>query len=511
MAPAADDQEEILRLLADPATYGGAEVRRFDTHAASVFLSGDRALKVKRAVRFPFLDYSTLAKRKQACAAEIEVNRPFAPQIYLGVAAITREPDGSLAIGGRGTPVEWAVELRRFDETRTLDRLADAGKIDAALADRLARAVAAAHARAPTVEAGPWLAALGRYIEQNDTAFREDADLFPPADAARLGRLSHAALARVLPLLAARGERGLVRRGHGDLHLGNVALVDGEPVAFDAIEFDPVIASGDVLYDLAFLIMDLLERGLPAAANIVLNRYLLETRRPEDLDALAALPLFLSLRAAIRAMVTAQRAARAAEGDRAAIRRAARTYFDLACRLIEPAPPRLLAVGGLSGTGKSALARALATELPPAPGAVVLRSDIERKARFGVAETERLPKEAYALEVSAALYSDLVETARRIVAAGHSAIVDAVYARPHERAAIAAPGAPFRGIFLTADLPPRLARVTGRAADASDADARVAHAQEDYDLGDFDQPQWTLVDASGTPDETLARAKAVLR
>jgi uncharacterized protein len=511
MAQTPDDQEEVLRLLADPATYGGAEVRRFDTHAASVFLAGDRALKVKRAVRFPFLDYSTLAKRKEACAAEIEVNRRFAPQLYRRAVAITRERDGSLAIGGKGTPVEWAVEMVRFDETRTLDHLADAGEIDATLADRLARAVAAAHARAPVVDAAPWFGALEKYIEQNDTAFHEDPDLFPSAAVAELGGASRAALARVLPLLVARGERGLVRRGHGDLHLGNVALVDGEPVAFDAIEFDPVIASGDVLYDLAFLIMDLIERGLTAAASVVFNRYLLETRRPEDFDALAALPLFLSLRAAIRAMVTAERAERAPESDRAPIRRAARTYFDLACRLVEPPPPRLVAVGGLSGTGKSALARALAPELPPAPGAVVLRSDVERKARFGVAENERLPAEAYALAVTEALYSELAETAHRIVAAGHSAIVDAVYARPHERVAIAAAGVPFRGIFLTADLPTRVARVTGRAADASDADASVARVQEDYDLGAFEQPHWTLLDASGTPEETLARAKAALR
>src|ERR1700730_1309523 len=144
-----DDQEPVLRLLADPATFGGAEVGRIDTHAASVFLAGERALKVKRAVRFPFLDYSTLEKRKAACAAEIEVNRPFAPQVYRDVVAITREADGTLVLGGQGTPVEWAVEMRRFDETRTLDRLADAGAIDAALADRLARAGAAGHAPAP--------------------------------------------------------------------------------------------------------------------------------------------------------------------------------------------------------------------------------------------------------------------------------------------------------------------------------------------------------------------------
>jgi aminoglycoside phosphotransferase family enzyme/predicted kinase len=510
MAQPADDQEPALRLLADPATFGGAEVRRIDTHAASVFLAGERALKVKRAVRFPFLDYSTLEKRKAACAAEIEVNRPFAPQVYRGIVAITREADGTLVLGGKGTPVEWAVEMRRFDETRTLDRLADAGEIDAALADRLARAVAAAHARARVVDAAPWLAAFEKYLDQNDAAFRADPDLFPPTAAERLGRLSRAALARLSPLLVARGERGLVRRGHGDLHLGNIALIDGEPVAFDAIEFDPVMASGDVLYDLAFLIMDLVERGLNAAANIVLNRYLAETRRPEDLDALAALPLFLSLRAAIRAMVTAERAERAAEADRAPIRRAARTYFDLACRLIDPPPPCLVAVGGLSGTGKSAIARALAPELAPAPGAVVLRSDVERKARFGLRENERLPPEAYAPEVSAAVYSELAEKARRVVAAGHSAIVDAVYARPHERAAIAAAGAPFRGIFLTADLPTRVARVSARAADASDADAAVARVQENYDLGTFGRA-WTIIDASGTPAATLARAKAALK
>jgi aminoglycoside phosphotransferase family enzyme/predicted kinase len=509
VSEAADDQEPVLRLLADPATFGGAEVRRIDTHAASVFLAGERALKVKRAVRFPYLDYSTLEKRKAACAAEIEVNRPFAPRVYRGVVAITREGDGSLVLGGQGTPVEWAVEMHRFDETRTLDRLADAGEIDAALADRLGRAVAAAHARAPVVDARPWLAALTKYLDQNDAAFRAAPDLFPPTAAQRLGRLSGAARARVLPLLVARGERGLVRRGHGDLHLGNIALIDDAPVPFDAIEFDAVIASGDVLYDLAFLIMDLVERGLVAAANIVFNRYLSETRRAEDLDALAALPLFLSLRAAIRAMVTAERADRAAESDRAPIRRAARTYFDLACRLIEPPPPRFVAVGGLSGTGKSVVARALAPELTPAPGAVVLRSDVERKARFGLGENERLPAAAYALEVSAAVYGALAEKARRIVSAGHSAIVDAVYARPHERAAIAAARAPFRGIFLTADLPTRLARVSARTGDASDADAAVAGVQEDYDLGDFDSA-WAMIDASGTPNETLARVKAAL-
>src|SRR5262249_29003028 len=130
-----ENQEPVFALLADPATHHGAAVERIDTHIASVFLAGDHAFKVKRAVRFPFLDFSTPEKRKAACEAELAINRPFAPEIYRRVVPITRAPDGRLALDGAGTPVEWAVEMNRFDETLTLDRLADAGKIDAAMAD----------------------------------------------------------------------------------------------------------------------------------------------------------------------------------------------------------------------------------------------------------------------------------------------------------------------------------------------------------------------------------------
>ena len=309
MTDAVESQDDVFAYLGRPSTHGGADVRRIDTHAAVVFLAAERAYKVKRAVRFPFLDFSTLEKRREACIAEIDANRPFAPAIYCRVVAITREPSGALAIGGAGEPVEYAVEMRRFDETKTLDRLADHGAVDLALADSLARAVAAAHARAPVVAAAPWIDALGAYVDQNDAAFREYPALFPAAAIERLAAASRAALSRIRPLLSARGTRGLVRRGHGDLHLGNIALIDGRPVPFDALEFDPLVASGDVLYDLAFLLMDLVERRLQPAANVVLNRYLAETRRAEDLDALTTLPFLMSMRAAIRAKVTAARAA----------------------------------------------------------------------------------------------------------------------------------------------------------------------------------------------------------
>src|SRR3977135_1234731 len=134
-------QEEVLALLSDPATHGGEPVRRIDTHAASVFLAGERAYKVKRAVKFPFLDYTTPDKRKAACEAEMKVNRPFAPGLYLRSVAITRQADGRLAIDGAGVPIEWAVEMRRFDESATLDHLAARNKIDAGLADDLAQVI----------------------------------------------------------------------------------------------------------------------------------------------------------------------------------------------------------------------------------------------------------------------------------------------------------------------------------------------------------------------------------
>jgi uncharacterized protein len=515
MSDDSENQQEVFGFLADPATHDGQEVKRIDTHAASVFLSGERAIKVKRAVRFAFLDYSTLAKRKQACEAEMAVNAPYAPDIYRGVLAITRETSGKLALGGSGTPVEWAVDMRRFDEKRTLDHIV--GEIDETLADALGRVVAAAHAsaphaKAPAVDVERWIAAIGSYIDEHAEAFAQHPEIFPAPASDALARACRATYQRILPLLHERGRQGFVRRIHGDLHLGNIVLIDGRPVLFDAIEFSDVIASGDIFYDLAFLLMDLLERGLTSAANIVLNRYLVETHRIENLDALTMLPFFLSMRAAIRAKVTAARLQRVPAADRDAVARAARGYFDFATRAIDPPAPALVAVGGLSGTGKSLLARMLAPALEPMPGAVIVRSDVERKGLLGRSETDKLPSSAYADEVTARVYATLGEKARRIVAAGHAVIVDAVFARPQERAAIAsateAAGVRLQGLFLSADTATRLRRVGGRSGDASDADVAVAQAQERYALGDL---AWTTVDASGTPAATLSRAKAALR
>jgi len=502
-----DPQQLVIDFLSDPATHAGSPVERIDTHAASLFLAGDRVFKIKRAVRFPFLDFTTLRRRRAACEAEIAVNRAYAPTIYRGAHPITRETNGRLVINGKGEPIEWVVEMRRFDHSQTLDHLADAGRIDEKLADALGRAVAAAHRLVPTSTNAHFVEALANIITQNEAAFAAEPDLLVLQDLRSLSAATRNALERVKPMLMARERAGLVRRCHGDLHLGNIVLIDGKPVLFDAIEFDDRIATGDVLYDLAFLLMDLVERGLPQAANIVFNRYLTDTQRIHDLDALAALPLFMSVRAAIRAKVTAARNRQS--GSQMELAHSARDYAALAQKFMVPATPQLVAIGGLSGTGKSQLARALAPALLPSPGAVLLRSDVERKTLLRAGETEKLPERAYSVEATIRVYGGLAEKARRITAAGYSAIVDAVFAQPIERTEIAksANGAAFHGLFLTASLETRLTRVSGRSGDASDAGTAIASKQEEFELG---RVAWSKVDASGNREETLLRAKGML-
>ena len=492
-------QEGVFAFLTDPATH--PHVHRIDTHGASVFLEGNRALKIKRAIRFPFLDYSTLQKRKAACDEEIRINRPFAPQVYHRVVAIALTPDGSLELDGKGEVVEYAIEMSRFDESQTIDHLAEAGPLDPDLVDAIAEAIAASHTIAPLAPAEPWINSLPGIIEGNSAAFQEAA-CFAAGAIDDLTQASLSAFARIRGLLKQRGRQGFLRRCHGDLHLANIVLIDRKPVLFDAIEFDPVMASTDVLYDLAFPLMDLIHYGRQAEANALLNRYLALTGS-ENLDALAVLPLFLSLRSAIRSHVLLARLGRNARDDNE-IMRSARAYFELACRTIAPKAPVLVAVGGLSGTGKSVLARALAPSVLPQPGAVLLRSDVLRKQLFKVGETDRLPENAYRPEITEQIYEILAQRAVHVLSQGHSAVVDAVFAHEAERNAIRDAArrlnVRFVGFFLVTDLATRQGRVGHRQRDASDATPEIAGLQEKYDVGKVD---WAVIDASGTSERTL--------
>ena len=268
-------QAPVLAWLTATLDACGAPVRRIDTQGAVVLLAGAEAYKIRRAIRLPFLDYSTLERRRAATEAEIALNREAAPGIYLGAVPIRRAGE-VFAFEGAGEVVEWATHMRRFDEGRTLDHLAERGEITRELTAKLARAIHLTHQRAPTRPAAPAIAALVSYLDQNAQAFAALPDLFAPERARELDRRARAALDGVRAQLLERGERGFVRRCHGDLHLRNIVEIGGEPTPFDAIEFDESIATGDILYDLAFAIMDLWERGLRAAANGLMNGYLAE-------------------------------------------------------------------------------------------------------------------------------------------------------------------------------------------------------------------------------------------
>lgn len=506
------DQSAVFALLADPATHQlppGEKVTRIDTHGAIVFLAGPYAYKVKRAVDFSFMDFSTLAKRHSACTAEVAISGANAPELYLGVVPITRAAAG-LALGGDGEVVDYAVKMRRFDTEATLDHLAARGALPDRLLAALAETVARAHTKAPEDRQRDIPGALGRYLADNRVEFARSPDLFPAADAAALAEAMEADLQRLAPLLRARTAAGFTRRCHGDLHLANIVLLEGRPVLFDAIEFSADIATCDVLYDLAFLLMDLWQRGLAHAANGVLNRYLWLRAEDDALDGLAALPFFMALRASIRAKVEAAGLGHLSGTARATSRQRIMHLFRTARGLMalerDTAPPaslpadlagvapRLVAIGGLSGSGKTTRALEWAPFTGRAPGAVVVRSDIERKRLFQVPQTAPLPSEAYSAEVTAQVYRHLCTLADRILATGQSVIVDAVHAHSEERAAIEAVarrrGVPFTGIWLDVPLEVRLERVERRRNDASDADAAIARRQQDYDLGPLSWRRW---------------------
>lgn len=507
-------QDRVFAFLESltPDDASGLATKRIDTHANTVVLVGSKAYKVKRAVRFPFLDYSTLALRKEACEREIIYNSRFAQNLYLEAVPVTEDAEGSLALGGSGDPIEWVVVMNRFSGKDELDNLAEAGPFSDALADDLAAMMVAAHDNAPEREADGFIAELQSYVEQNATAFAEHPELFPPQEASHLNESGRRWLERICDLIRTRGRHGLIRLCHGDAHLRNIVLQDGEPVLFDAIEFSDAIATGDVLYDLAFLLMDLWERGQRRAANRVFNRYFDKAQREIDIDGLAALPFYLMMRAAIRAKIAASAALNQSEpAERRRQEDQARAYFRHALDFLDPREPVLTAVGGLSGTGKTTLAYGIAPEIGRAPGARVLRTDVMRKARLGLAETEKAPAEAYTKEASDEVYAAIDRQIQSVLAAGHSAIFDAVFAdekeRSHVEAVAARVEAQFCGLWLTAPEAVLKQRVSARKADASDADADVVSRQLSYDLGDL---TWASVDAAGSLDDTLRNARQAL-
>lgn len=481
-----DAQEETLSFLG--SLDGEATIA--STHISRVVLGKTRAFKLKRPVSFPYLDFSTPQRRLAMCAREVALNRRTAPKLYLGARRVTRERNGALALDGEGALVDAVVEMRRFADDALLDRMAEQGRLEPQIIEALARRIARFHDAAEPVPYGG-LAAMRRVIALDDASLRQA----PPASAQEIA--AHcAALAALVEKhgarLDARHAAGKTRRCHGDLILRNVCMLDGEPTPFDCIEFSDELAAIDVLYDLAFLLMDLCRVGRRDLANLALNRYL-DAR--DETDGLPLLPLFMSLRATIRAHVAA------AKGDTAE----AAADFALAQRLAREGAPCLVAIGGLSGAGKSSVAAALAPRIGAAPGARTLGSDRLRKKLCGAEPLDRLPPEAYAPAVSERVYAALAAGAAETCAAPWAVIADAVFDRPERRSEIEKiardAGVPFFGVWLEARFEARLDRVEARRDDPSDATREVLLRQMQYDSGAI---LWRRVDAGRSLDEIVA-------
>ena len=447
-----------------------------ETPISAVFLGKDTAWKLRKAVKLTFLDFSTLAERERTARRELELNAPMAPGMYRDVVPITRGPQG-LALGGEGEVIDWVVRMARVPEGDFLDVIAERGGLSPALLDGLADAVAALHAQTKPADRDP-LAMLRNAVAGNHISGHAAGLPGEAVDRWCYGMMS--AIDARADWITERGRAGFMRRTHGDLHLSNLCLWQGRPVAFDALEFSEAMATIDLGYDLAFLLMDLEIRAGRAAANRVLNRYVARTG---DVGLVVGLPMFLSMRALVRAHVSCS-AGKPWQG-----------YLAFAEAALRPSAAVVVGIGGLPGAGKSTMARALAPLLDGSPGALVLRSDETRKRRFGVAPEQRLPPEAYQPAVSRAVMAEVFLGVAMAAQAGHAVIADLTFMANEDRmaAARAAGDVPFVGVWLTA--PPEVLeqRVAARSGDASDADVAVLRRALAADPGSGD---WWQLDST---------------
>lgn len=501
-----DDQREVSAFLGGSSPQGGGDdADIIDTHISRVFLVGDRAYKLKRAVRLPYADFSTPEIRLAICRKEFDLNAPTAPGLYIAVRRITRTGEG-LAFDGEGPLVDAVVEMVRFEQDALFDRIAAAGRLTAAQMTPLAHSIEAFHDQAPISRGIGGAANMRGVLDINRAGFATSR-VFSRAEVRRLDTRLRRTLSRHAGWLDRRARAGAVRRCHGDLHLRNICLFEGRPLLFDCLEFNDTLATVDVLYDLAFLLMDLWHRDLGDFANLLANRYFDETGTD---DGYGLLPFFMAVRAEVRAHVIATASVGRAEDDDG-LRALARSYFELAEALLCPKRPLVIALGGFSGSGKSTIAATLAARLGAAPGARILESDRTRKAMFAVSPEAALPQEAYAPEVSDEVYCRLGVRARALAAGGATVLLGAVFDRPDRRAALEATlhraGVPFAGFWLDAAPDALRARIAGRDGGASDATLDVLETQLARDTGPL---SWRRVDANGTVEETTANVLSAL-
>jgi aminoglycoside phosphotransferase family enzyme/predicted kinase len=512
----------FIALLLAPGAYPhpAGPVKLLETHISWVLLAGEFAYKIKKPVSLGFVDFSTLALRRFYCEEELRLNRRTAPGLYLEVVAVTGTPERP-AMGGEGEPLEYAVKMRRFPQEALLDRLARAGELTAAQVEAFARSVAAFHGEVARAGAGGAFGSPAEILAEAVDNFAQLEHL----DALEETRAPRQALAswtlrefnRLQPLFARRRHDGFVRECHGDLHLGNVALLDGRPVAFDAIEFNEGFRWVDVMSEVAFPVMDLVHHGLAGFASRFVDAYLDATG---DFAGLKVLRFYLVYRAMVRAKVSCIRAHQPgiSPADRERSAAAYRGHLDLAQRLSRPRPLAVIAMHGLSGSGKTTISSRLVEAL----GAVRLRSDVERKRLHGLEALARSGSAPgaglYTHEADRMTYGRLTALADEALAAGYPVVVDAAFLkrawREMFRELARQHGVPFVLVACAAPeeaLRERVARREREGADASEAGLAVLERQiaklEPLLAGELDAA--VIVDAHDAEAAMRAAAKSV--
>lgn len=425
----------LIDALRDPAAYphGVASIEVIETHISWVVLAGDFAYKIKKPVVLPFADFGSLAKRRHCCEEEVRLNRRFAPQIYIGVVPITGSAE-SPCVEGRGAAFEYAVKMHRFDQDALLDHLLARNELHPEVIDRLADRIAAFHTDAPATSS-PEFGTPDKVLRSALDNFAEmttHADKSRRLTLAKLEKWTKKTFDEIEPVVASRHRGGKVRECHGDLHLRNITLIGREPVPFDCIEFSAALRWIDVIDEVAFLVMDLLDRGRPDLGYRFLDRYLAGTG---DYAAIAVLRFYLVYRALVRAKVHDLRG-RQAGGDPQEARRlqgAASHYLALADGIARSAKPTLILMHGFSGAGKSRVAAALVESL----GAIRVRADVERKRLFGLDGSAHggaaINAGIYTREATKRTYARMAGLAEAILMAGYTAVLDATFLHRWQR------------------------------------------------------------------------------
>ncbi|MEZ4380011.1 MAG: AAA family ATPase [Nannocystaceae bacterium] len=510
------------------AAAGATEVEVVQTHISVVFLVGDAVIKLKKPVRLPFLDYSTLALRRRYCEAEVELNRRLAPDVYRGVVTITADGDG-LRVGGDGEVIDYAVEMRRLDEALNLEGWLVRDALPGGAMQAIGSRLAAFHrdaARGPEISALASFEAVAKNCRDN---FSQTAALglaaIPAALLETVAARTESYLAGAEAKIRARAERGIPCDCHGDLRLDHVYLTLTNPPErmieiIDCIEFNDAFRYGDPINDVAFLSMDLKYRGRDDLADELTDAYVTGAR---DIDGAALLPLYSSYRASVRGKVEAIRMSEpeVPQADREAARVSALRHFFLALRelCLPEDGPALLLIAGLPGSGKSTIAKGLAGPAH-APSATVIRSDVTRKRLAGLdpeASGEAAPGAGiYTAEMTQRTYAACLDRARDQLLRGRPVFVDANFKTDAQRRPFAdladEYGVPFAILICEASEEEVLARLAARRGDASDADAAIYyHARGEWEApGDDLRRRCVTIDSSGAIEGNLNAARRAL-